>query len=117
MTHGRKKKEREVNENEMASRRHVLPFAAPAAAGRFPISSPVSGDLLLVSHDHVAIAASFFKKELANGRGLFGSRHGREVRLGKGPSSVAGVEKKEAHCAVNDWMFLKGSSFFLEVLL
>jgi hypothetical protein len=40
-----------------------------------------------------------------------------EVRLGQGPSSVAGVEKKEAHCAVNDWMFLKGSSFFLEVLL
>jgi len=28
-------KEREVSENEMASRRHVLPFAAPAA-GRFP---------------------------------------------------------------------------------
>ena len=57
-----------MNENEMASRRHVLPFAAPAADGRFPIPSPVSGDLLLVSHDHVTIAASFFKKELANGR-------------------------------------------------
>ena len=77
MTHGRKKKEREVNENEMASRRHVLPFAAPAAAGRFPIPSPVSGDLLLVSHDHVTIAASFLKKNLQMGVVYFGSRHGR----------------------------------------
>jgi hypothetical protein len=52
-------KEREVSVDEMASRRHVLPFAALAAAGRFPNPSPVSGDLLLVLHDHVAIAASF----------------------------------------------------------